>query len=544
MAPLLRLMVSFGGLLTLALATPPGSHGGSGRYRGTRPNVVVLFADDWGWGDLGANDPATRETPHMDALAARGMRFTDAHAMSVCTPSRASLLTGRLGLRTGVVTNWWTDALYGLNRSETTLAEYLKQAGYDTAMLGKWHLGTQPGYHPSFRGFDEVLSVPYSVDMGCAQNWTADVFEPSFNLPPQPVCPVDVPGHPSASPAPSKPLPGLPLYNSTTNCSGQVSCNADIVQQPLDFSALSSNYAAFGSRFIARHGAGGDRAGTPFFLYAAFSHVHVPLFHAPQFAGKSPRNTTFGDTLLELDAEIGALVATLEAAGVANDTLLLLTGDNGPWVVKCDLAGSQGPFIGGYQKQLGGGSTGKLSTWEGGHREPGVAVWPGRIPAGVVSNATISTLDFVPTITALAGVDLDTDRVYDGVDLAPVLFDNAPSAREWLWHPNTKDGALDAARYGRYKAHFQTYGPPGCNEPQSQWVQHDPPLIFDLETDPGETTPLANPPDGLVATFKAALAAQLTNISSTYRSTADYSEGGWAHAPCCNPNNAACRCTD
>ena len=203
-----------------------------------RPNVLVLFADDWGWGDLGANwNPTAGLTPHMDALAASGMRFTDFHAgASVCTPSRASLLTGRLGLRTGITHNFAPGSAFGLPRAETTIATLLReQTAYHTAMIGKWHLGTTPGYSPTYHGFDEWFGLPYSDDMGCVDStWP--------NLPVEPTCATDRPGprasavatpvvEEAAAAAAEEGAAGpaafsvakwpLPLYHSTANCSGE-----------------------------------------------------------------------------------------------------------------------------------------------------------------------------------------------------------------------------------------------------------------------------------------------------------------------------------
>lgn len=500
------------------------------------PNFVVMLVDDWGWGDLGANDASTKETAHMDALAASGIRFTDFHAMSVCTPSRAALLVGRLAPRSGVFQNFWTDATGGLPQGEITIASLLKRAPipYDTKHQGKYHNGHAPGFHPTYRGFDEYLGVPYSIDMGCV-----DVS--CQNLPMEAPCPQNSSGKPK--PPPDTGTPALPLYNSTgPNCTGHASCNADIAQQPVDLTSLADVYAEGADEFISRHGAGGSRAGIPFFLYMAFSHVHVPLAHAAKWTNSSARNTVFGDTLMELDDTVGRIIASLDAAGVRNNTLVFLTGDNGPWEAKCDLAGSKGPWLGAYQAQLGGGSTGKFCTWEGGHREPGIVSWPSRISPGRVSHATASTLDIYPTMARLAGVPLPSDRVYDGVDLSPVLFGDVDSVREFLFHPDTQTGNLTAVRYKNYTALFSTWGAPDCGKPASKVLEHNPPLIFDLGVDPGQTTPLPSNPS-LEALFITALQAKLANISATYRNKADYSQKIGTE-PCCNAANVVCRCEE
>ncbi len=391
------------------------------------------------------------------------------------------------------------------------------------------HLGHRPGYHPTYRGFDSYVGDMFSVDMGC-------VDVPGANIPAQTPCPTTGPG----GPPPDTGTPALPLYNSTgPSCSGHSSCNADIAAQPLDLHTLSDTYAGAADSFLARHAAGTGAA--PFLLYVAFGHMHVPLAHAPRWTNTSARKTIFGDTLMELDATVGAIMASLSSHGLDDSTLVLMTGDNGPWEVKCDLAGSKGPWVGAYQASLGGGGSGKNSIWEGGHREFGVAVWPGKIPAGTVSHATASTLDIVPTVAALAGVALPADRVYDGFDLSPVLFDGAPSVREWLAHPNAYDGNISVIRYQNYTAVFESWGPPTCTEPASPTLRHNPPIIFDLGSDPGQTTPLSPPPPGLVSSFLSAWTALQANITGTFRSITNYSKEIGVE-PCCDPARAVCRC--
>ena len=241
------------------------------RYRGSKPNVIIMFADgaehsqqrkrapvpcrptttlffittpplpplraDYGWGDVGHNNPDVKETVAIDALAAGGITLKDMHTYPLCTPSRAQLLTGRLPPRTGVTTNFAPESLFGLAAEEHTIASLLKPAGYDTAQLGKWHLGTHPGYHPTWRGFDQSLTVPYSVDMGCL----GPSGGPIYNLPAESPCPTGPNNSPKASGASA-----LALYNSTKQCGdpSAASCNAQIVQQPLSEDFLDRNYKA------------------------------------------------------------------------------------------------------------------------------------------------------------------------------------------------------------------------------------------------------------------------------------------------------------
>jgi arylsulfatase G len=316
---------------------------------------VILFGDDWGYGDLGANwKAAAGMTPHMDKIASEGIRFTDFHvAASVCTVSRSSLLTGRLGVRTGVVTNFHIDSVSGLPQQEHTIAELLKPHGYRTAAIGKWHLGTTPGFHPSYRGFDKYLGIPYSVDMGCT-----DVH--GFDKPGRGAC------HKTQGPTPHQWVLPLPLYQSnSTNCSGQTasSCNGDIVEAPVDFDTLSDKYSNFANEFIGNV----SHDPSPFFLYVPFSHIHTPQYTMPRNVGKSGKTGNAGhfyDTLLELDETVGSIMASLKTHNVDGSTLVLVTGDNGPWEVKCDLSGSPGPFTGLWQKnEGGGGSSSKTTLW-------------------------------------------------------------------------------------------------------------------------------------------------------------------------------------
>lgn len=300
------------------------------------PNFVVIFLDDAGWGDAGFNvgPIETPETKVLDQLATEGLRFTDFHAAaSVCTPSRASLLTGRLGLRTGVTTNFREGALGGLPQTEVTLAELLRdQAGYHTAMLGKWHLGTHPPYHPSYRGFDRYLGVPYSVDMGCT-NVVGEDHPPrlpcckgAWTTGPSPV-PIPDPEHPrrhfeidtvaatqslsipffaQRPPTAAGPIcveaPAVPLYNSTgPECSSKPSCNQDIIEQPVNLTSLARRYGEFAEAFVEEQAKKHGTTRTPFFLYIAMSHMHVPLAYDPRFDNASSRTDrrVYGNALAE-----------------------------------------------------------------------------------------------------------------------------------------------------------------------------------------------------------------------------------------------------
>ena len=276
----------------------------------------------------------------------------------------------------------------------------------------------------------------------------------------------------------------------------------------------------------------------------AFSHTHVPLFFDPRFANSSARKTVFADTTMELDDTVKKIWESVVRAGLENDTLILATADNGPWAIKCDLAGSPGPYVGAYQAKLGGGSSLKDTTWEGGQRVFGLAHWPGHI-APTVSDATVSSLDFLPTILALAGVPLPTDRSYDGVDLAPLLFGGAQSVRNFLFMSDTagSGGNITSVRYLNWKAYSTTYSQPSCTEPAAKPVYHPDYLVFDLSADPGETTPV-RPGKAVMDEIWKAHNALLVDIATTFRSNTSYAVGPTmvGSAPCCNASNAVCRC--
>uniref|UniRef100_A0A8B9U038 Arylsulfatase G n=1 Tax=Anas zonorhyncha TaxID=75864 RepID=A0A8B9U038_9AVES len=343
-------------LLAVLLRAPPAAQG--------RPSFMVILADDLGWGDLGANWAQTKETPNLDELAAQGTRFVDFHsAASTCSPSRASLLTGRLGARNGVTHNFAITSLGGLPLNETTLAEVLQAAGYSTGAIGKWHLGHHGRHHPTSRGFDYYFGIPYSNDMGCTDT-------PGYNVPPCPPCP----RHGAATTSPGDKEcyrdVALPLFENLT-----------IIQQPVNLSSLTERYAEAAARFVQR----ASDSGRPFFLYVALAHMHVPLE-----VSVPPGSDVYGAALREMDALVGRL---RRLAGP--NTLLWFTGDNGPWAQKCELAGRLGPLVGAWQRTRGG-SPAKQTTWEGGHRVPALVYWPGRVPAARSSRAVLRFC-FTPT---------------------------------------------------------------------------------------------------------------------------------------------------
>jgi arylsulfatase A len=414
---------------------------GSGRP----PNIVIILADDLGYGDLGCYGHPSIRTPNLDRMAAQGMRFTDFYvAACVCTPSRAALLTGRLPIRTGMAGTEqrrveFRDSKGGLQPEEITIASALKSKNYATACLGKWHLGHLPPYLPTAHGFDYYYGLRWSNDMEPAPRIPKNA---SSNLNPDPAWWRD----------------SLVLGDK-------------VIEQPTDLSTLTRRYTEQATQFIHEH------RKHPFFLYFAHTYPHVPLFASAKFKGTSRRGL-YGDVVEELDWSVGQVLETLRKEGLTENTFVLFTSDNGPWLARGLAGGSAGLL---YE--------GKGSTWEGGMREPAIAFWPGKIKAGVVTHELASAMDLFNTCLELAGVEVPKDRIVDGVDMSPILFGSGHSLRDTIIY--YRGDELFAIRKGGFKAHFQTapgYGSPGN---PVKFQKHDPALLFDLGSDPGERVNVA-----------------------------------------------------
>jgi len=419
-------------LLLLGLVALPRSAAAKARRP---PNIVILFADDLGYGDLGCYGHPSIRTPHLDRMAAEGMRFTDFYsAAPVCTPSRAALLTGRLPVRSGMTSDrrgvLFPDSTGGLPQDEITIAEALRNRGYATACIGKWHLGHRPQHLPTRHGFDHYLGVPYSNDMDAA-----------------PGLPVGASGRLD----PEIEWWNVPLLRDEA-----------VIERPADQHTLTERYTEESVRFIRRS------RSKPFFLYLPYTMPHVPLFASKGYQGKSPRGL-YGDVVEEMDGSVGQILAALRKEGLAQNTLVFFTSDNGPWLPQKAAGGSAGLL-----------REGKGSTWEGGMRVPGIAWWPRRIQPGHIERSLASTLDLFNTALSLAEAPIPSDRPIDGVDLRPLLFRTGPGARQsFFYYRGTQ---LYAVRRGPYKAHFVTRSGYG----RDAAVKHDPPLLFHLGHDPSE----------------------------------------------------------
>ncbi|MDF7823632.1 sulfatase [Pontiellaceae bacterium B12227] len=384
-------------LLLLSAGSPFAPRAGAEKL----PNFIIIYADDMGYGDLGCYGAEGYETPALDRMAREGMRFTDfSTSSSICTPSRAGLLTGRFAQRWGQDGKvYWPHSKNGMPGTEITIAELLKASGYQTALVGKWHLGHRGEHHPTAQGFDLYYGIPYSNDM-----WQD-------------------PGTPLADKVMFR--EGLTRENYLDGAGAKkkkyrdqvpLMQGTEVIEWPVDQSTLTRRYTEKAQAFISAN------KEQPFFLYLAHAMPHTPLYASENFAGKSERGL-YGDVVEEMDWSTGEILKTLREHGLDKNTLVIFTSDNGPWLSKKADGGSSGPL-----------RDGKFSAYEGGCRVPCIAWQPGMVPAGTLCEKQISTLDLFPTWAALAGVEVPSDRPLDGADIRAVLkgdFKKAPE-REWF----------------------------------------------------------------------------------------------------------------
>ncbi len=361
------------------------------------PNVVIIFTDDQGYADVGVFGAKGFQTPNLDRMAREGRRFTDWHAAQpVCSASRVALLTGCYPNRLGINGALPPGSKVGLSDHEVTLAQLAKSRGYATAIFGKWHLGDRPQFLPTRHGFDEYFGLPYSNDM-----W---------------------PLHPESK------FPPLPLYD------GEKQIKIGLTHE--DQEQLTTQYAEHAVSFIERN------KGHPFFLYVTPNMPHVPLHVSDKFRGKSELGL-YGDVIMEIDWAVGEILGALKRNGLDENTLVIFTSDNGPWLSYGNHAGSASPL-----------REGKGTTFDGGHREPFIARWPGKIPANTVCDEVAMTIDVFPTVARLIGAELPAQRI-DGLDIWP-LFTGAPGAKNphdaYFFYYDTN--ALQAVRSGDWKLFF------------------------------------------------------------------------------------------
>jgi arylsulfatase A-like enzyme len=404
------------------------------------PNVVVIFIDDLGYGDIGPFGATKQRTPHLDRMAKEGMKLTSFYATPVCSVSRAQMMTGCYGARVSVPGVYFPGQSVGLNPSEVTVAERLKEKGYATQMVGKWHLGDQPEFLPTRQGFDHYYGIPYSNDMLKKSAETK--------------------------------VPVVPLLRDEKvvelmDGEGQRRLVELYTKEAVDFITRSKDQ--------------------PFYLYFAHNAVHTPIWPGAAFAGKS-QNGRFGDWVEEVDWSVGQVLDTLRAQGLDKDTLVVFTSDNGPWLIKGTDGGSAGPLRGG-----------KGSTWEGGVRVPTLAWWPGRVPAGSVNDAVAATIDLLPTFVSLAGGTVPATPVIDGRDITPILLGQSKeSAREAHYYFASYD--LQAVRQGRWKLALSPQSDGlGKNAAKTAAGLR----LYDLDAEIGEQTDVAAQHPEVVAKLKA-----------------------------------------
>jgi arylsulfatase A len=436
------------------------------------PNIVIIFIDDMGYGDIGPFGAKDYPTPNLDHMAANGRRFTDFLVSSaVCSASRAALMTGCYHQRIGIDGALGPQSEIGIGDDELTLAEICKSRGYATACYGKWHLGHHPRFLPTNHGFDHYYGIPYSNDM-----W--------------PLHPENV-ARMKRDPNAKSAWPPLPLLESSA--AGEVTVlNADM--QPADQKQMTRQFTERATDFIRRN------ADVPFFVYLPHPMVHVPLYVSPEFEGKSGAGL-FGDAVMEVDWSVGQILNTLAELGIDENTLVIFTSDNGPWLSYGDHAGSAGPL-----------REGKGTMFEGGYRVPALMQWKGRIPAGTTCDQLSSTIDLLPTIAGLIGAELPANAI-DGKDISSLMFADAgattPHEYFYCFYAPT---SLHAVRTQRWKLHLPhpyrtlagrhggTDGQPVAYQAASIELS-----LFDLSKDVGETTNVAaEHPDVVVELLAAA----------------------------------------
>ncbi len=400
-----------------------------------QPNIVLINCDDLGYGDLGCYDSAVNATPHIDRIAAEGMRFTDFYmASSVCSPSRAAMLTGCYPRRIGFGSFDGRMVLFpgqplGLHPDEVTIASLLKRAGYATKLVGKWHCGDQRPFLPTRHGFDSYFGLPYSNDMGYRRD--GDTYPP------------------------------LPLLRDER-----------VIQQQPDQTGLTERYVAESVSFMQ------ENAHRPFFLYLAHMYVHLPLFVPARFM-KQSRNGRYGAAVECIDWAMGVLMHELTRLGIADDTVVIFTSDNGS---RCqNEGGSNGPLRGV-----------KGTTWEGGFRVPSIVRWPGHVAPGAVCRELVTAMDLYPTLAEIAGAALPDDRIIDGRTILPLLRrDGDVASPHGAFFYYLMD-SLEAVRDRRWKLHVR--------KRDTRMT-----ALYDLHADPGETTDVAERHPDIVADLMARL---------------------------------------
>lgn len=430
---------------------------------GELPNVVIIFADDMGYGDPGCYG-GTNPTPNIDQMAEAGMLFTDFYvAQPVCGASRAALLTGCYPNRVGIYGAPGPRTRTGISADEMTIAELLKQKEYATAMYGKWHLGHLQPFLPVHHGFDDYLGIPYSNDM-----WPR---HPDYTLFPKEVA------------ERKRGYPPLPLIEDDSIAIPEVTAEIQ--------SRFTTMFTERAVRFIEEH------QSSPFFVYLAHPMPHVPIFASEKHLGRSGKGL-YGDVIMEIDWSVGRINKVLDSLGLAENTLVIFTSDNGPWISYGNHAGSAGPL-----------REAKGTTWEGGVREPCVMKWPARIPAGSICSQPAMTIDILPTLAHLTGTQLPPHPI-DGKNIWPLMSGKADAVSPQQAYYFYWLGDLEAVRAGDWKMHYphayrtmegSTPGKDGMPGPYKQGSTDF--VLYNLREDIGERNDLSDQYPGKLAELKA-----------------------------------------
>jgi arylsulfatase A-like enzyme len=444
------------------------------------PNIVIIFIDDMGYADIGPFGATAYKTPHLDQMAKEGRKFTDFHsATAVCSASRAGLMTGCYPERVSILgaLNW--NAKTGISDHETTLAQLCKSRGYATAIYGKWHLGHHQPFLPLQHGFDEWYGLPYSNDMSPLQ---ADMIK----------------GLSATVKANKRKAPPLPLFDGNNVVDPAVS--------PEKLAQLTTLYTEHAVSFIDRN------KDKPFLLYVPHTMVHVPLAVSDKFKGKSGAGL-FGDVVMELDWSVGQILDAIKRNGIDDNTFVMFTSDNGPWLNYGNHAGSAGPL-----------REGKGTMWEGGYREPCVMRWPGKIPAGTACDELASTIDMFPTISKLIGAKLPDHKI-DGKDIWP-LMKGEPDAKSphdilYCYYDRQLRGVRDRQWKLVFPHEYRSLdGKPGGRDgvPVNYKQLKTKEALYDLKSDMSELNDVSAEHPDIVARFerageeaRAALGDTLTN---------------------------------
>jgi arylsulfatase A-like enzyme len=431
-----------------------------------RPNLVLIFADDLGYGDVGPFGSTKNRTPNLDRMAREGMKFTSFYAAPVCTPSRAQVLTGCYAKRVSLPNVIFPAAPVGLSTNEHTVAKLLQGRGYATMCIGKWHVGDAPEFLPPQQGFDHYFGLPYSNDMGGPEE--AAVAKKSAT-------------------ARRDRRPPLPLVR-----------DQQVIETlaPRDQDRLTARYTDEALQFI------GQNRERPFFLYFPHTAVHVPIHPGDKFQGQSA-NGQYGDWVEELDWSVGRVLAALRELGLAERTLVIFSSDNGPWLTQGTNGGVAGPLRGG-----------KGGTYEGGVREPTVAWWPGQVPAGKVCDAVAGNIDFLPTFVTLAGGTVPADRTIDGRDISSLLLGRSQTSPHEAWYYFSGNN-LQAVRAGPWKLALtrqsENMGKPATHTAGGPFT----PKLYNLDAEIGERTDLSAQHPEVVQRLQALAAKMDADLGAT-----------------------------